>query len=125
METNQRCLPTLSLMTLAVVVMGMIQACSQPMQPEAPSNEIELVLRYKYNEDTGAFTYTVKDRDGKDAEKIEVTDKDDNPLGVLAKKTKEGRLHVVDGVSVTVFASKNSPGCVTTCMGGTCQRVCN
>lgn len=124
METNRRCLPTLSLMTLAVVVMGMIQACGQPMPPKALSGEIEMVVRYKYNEDTGAFTYTVKDGEGRDAEKIKVTD-DRNPLGELAKGTEGGRLQVVNGVSATVFASKNSPGCVTTCMGGTCERVCN
>jgi len=100
-----------------------LSACSEPPRETIPG-QVEIVVRYKFNENTGDFDVSFEDGMGNPAEQIKLDDPS-NPLGELANRTETNQLNILDGTTSVTFFSKNSPGCAYTCVGKYCGVVCS
>lgn len=81
-----------------------------------------LVHKFQLN-DKDEIEVEITDEKGKEIELFEVDPFD--PIGSARKRQEKDVLSIISGRTVLLFSSRNSPGCLTTCMGNVCGKKCN
>lgn len=107
-------------LSVAAISRSLIPA-TPPVPPQS-QDVLEMVVRYIFNKNDDKFEVFFERGDGTPGTRLnqEALLDPKNPLGERAKG-KEIRA----GTHAVTFVTKSSPGCINSCVGGKCSKICD